>query len=59
MKDKLWGVYYTGPTAFEDGEDLVKLEAHLRTIQHGSSQQATSKQTSGARRPPTKEKHTT
>ena len=40
-------------------ERFDKLEAHLRTIQHGSSQQATSKQTSGARRPPTKEKHTT
>ncbi len=36
VKDKLWGVYYTGPTAFEEGEDLVKLEAHLRDMRaHG------------------------
>jgi len=36
VKDKYWGVYYTGPSPFEDGEDLAKLERHLRDMRaHG------------------------
>ncbi len=35
-EDMLWGVYYTGPSAFEPGDDLDKLERHMRDMRaHG------------------------